>query len=91
MSYTENSCSNGNVNQYNKLVLALAAFMGVIGSAAAQTGGSIDTASLFQMVSAAFPQLTAWLIAYLMYQNPEAGRRLTVQHALPAYTPGEQV
>lgn len=94
MSYTDNRYLNANSEQSaaasfssdktNTLMLALAAVMSVIGSAAVGTG-SIDTDSLYQMASVAFPQLTAWLISYLMYQNPNAMKpQLTEQKALPA-------
>lgn len=82
MEYTGNDCfgneSQQNVSnsiksdKYNKLALALAAIMGIIGSTAVSVGGSMDIDSLYRMTSVAFPQLTAWLISYMIYQNPNS-------------------
>lgn len=77
-----------NAEQYNALVLALAALMGVMGTAAFQTAGS-DPDSLCRMTATAFPQLTAWLISYLMYHSPGAAKGMTLQRqellGLPAH------
>ena len=80
MSYTENNylnvnseqvASNGDVSdKYNKFALGFAALMGVIGSAAVGARGGVDIDGIYGMCSLAFPQLTAWLISYMMYQNP---------------------
>lgn len=105
MSYTENNNFSGvnpeqsTMNQtasdrYNKLMLALAAVMGVIGSAAVGVSGSIDADSLYQMSSLAFPQLTAWLISYMMYQSSNAFQSLHLPSdglkALPEPSPNEE-
>lgn len=93
MSYTDNRFLSANSEQSaaafssdktNTLMLALAAVMSVIGSAAVGTS-TIDADSLYQLSSVAFPQLTAWLISYLMYQNPNAMKpQSTEPKALPA-------
>lgn len=92
MSYSENNhigmnnCQSAasamTSDKYNKLVLTMAAVMGIIGSAAAGVSGNVDALTLTQMSTAAFPQLTAWLISYMMYQNPRAMQGLQQQKLL---------
>lgn len=55
----------------NKLMLALAALSGIMGTTAAGMGLSgVGAESIPQLAAAAIPSVVAFLLAYLLYQTP---------------------
>lgn len=77
MSFSHDTTFDMPQGNRGELALALAAILGAFGSAVG--GGTSE--SLLPIVTAAFPQLTAWLIAYMMYRSPQPF------HTLPALPP----
>ncbi|MBQ1412016.1 MAG: hypothetical protein IIY93_02365 [Clostridia bacterium] len=74
------------------LGMTFAALVGMAGTTA--LSASADFADVFRLAATAFPQLTAWLLAYLMYHYPNAAKGMLAPSsacpALPFYTGGQE-
>ncbi|MBQ1555062.1 MAG: hypothetical protein IIZ68_06335 [Clostridia bacterium] len=87
-----NSQSGFCTESTSALGLTFAALVGMAGTTA--LSASVDFAAVFRLAATAFPQLTAWLLAYLMYHYPNAAKgTFASSSTLPAllsYTGGQE-